>query len=140
MQMTAKYTVAIQLLATCALYPNQKITSNFIASKIGCDAVIIRQVMLDLKKAGYINCKPGPGGTTLNVNLSKITLYDIYAAVANVEESIIKFYNPPKEAADIEKAFLNVTSNYFESYKISMFNEMKKTPVKQLCDEIIANR
>lgn len=139
MQITVKYTVALQLLTTCALYPNQKITSNFLASKIGSDAVIIRQVMLDLKKADYISCKPGPGGTTLNVDLNNITLYDIYTAVADIKESIIKFYNLPNNATSTEKAFLNVTRNYFEAYKINMFNEMKKISIQQICNEMIAN-
>ena len=122
MQITAKYTVALQILTTCYLYPDAKITSNFLASKIGSDAVIIRQVMLELKKAGYITCKPGPGGTTLAIDLNTVTLYDVYALIADTEEPLLKFYQPSNSAGLIEANFHNITNGYFESYKSLIFS------------------
>ena len=136
MQITAKYTVALQLLTTCYLYPDAKITSNYLASKIGSDAVIIRQVMLDLKKAGYIICKPGPGGTSLAIDLDTITLYDVYTLVADPEESLLKFYKPSNSAGIIETNFQNIMNNYFESIKSTFFNEMKSVTLLQLCNQI----
>lgn len=47
--------------------------------------------MLDLKKKDLIVSKPGPGGTNLNCDLSKLTLYDVYELVAEPSDNLLKF-------------------------------------------------
>ena len=92
MRFSTKYTLALQILTICYLYKDEKITSNFIAAHTGADASIIRYTMLDLKKKDLIVSKPGPGGTNLNCDLSKLTLYDVYELVAEPSDNLLKFY------------------------------------------------
>ena len=86
MKFPTKYTLAIQILCICHLYKDQKITSGFIAQHTGADSSIIRYTMLDLKKKNYIASKPGPGGTVLSTDLSKVSLYDVYELVADAND------------------------------------------------------
>lgn len=136
MKITSKYTVAIQILLISRIYSCEKITSNFLSNKIGADAVIIRQVMLDLKKANYISGKPGPGGSTLIVPLNTITLFDVYNTVSAIDESMFKFYDTPESDTSYEKKIYEVTSNHFEEIQNAMYEKMKTITLQNIYDEI----
>ena len=109
MKFPTKYTLALQILSICYLYNNEKITSGFIANHTGADASIIRYTMLDLKKRNLIDSKPGPGGTTLNCDLSKISLYDVYELVSEPTETTLKYYDFPETATAIDKEIKKAT-------------------------------
>lgn len=136
MKFNLRFGVAIQILLMCHFYKDQKITSSFLSSKIGADSAIIRQIMFDLKTANFIFCKPGPGGTTLNVDLSTISLLDVYKAVCDSDENLIKWYNTPSDATNLEVEIKNITNTHFESYKLVFFEKMNHTSVLDLCNSI----
>jgi len=61
----------------------QKVTSDFIAEKIGKSSVFVRTLLGDFKKAGvvYIAPRKEKEGTKLARPLNKITLFDIFEIV-----------------------------------------------------------
>lgn len=136
MKFPTKFTLAIQILCICHLYKDKKITSNFIASHTGADSSIIRYTMLDLKKKNYISSKPGPGGTELNVDLSNVSLYDVYELVADTNDSILKFYELPETSSDIDFQAKSVTENIFNNLKSEIFSTLQRTSVMDICNQI----
>lgn len=136
MKFPTKYTLALQILIICYLYKNEKITSGFIAQHTGADSSIIRYTMLDLKKKELIESKPGPGGTTLNCNLSDISLYDIYELVADPNDTVLRYYDLPETATVIDKEINIHTDSVFNNMKEQIFNIMRHTSVLQLCNDI----
>lgn len=132
MKITSYYTVAIQLLLLCNHYSNEKVTSNFIAKKIGADPVIVRQTMINLKKDNFIDCKPGPGGMTLKKSLKEISLYDLYKCVTDEDENIIKFYPQTKESTSFEQTLELITTNNFSKYIEPFFDNLKKNNLENL--------
>lgn len=129
MKISSTYTVALQLLMICKQYENEKITSGFISRRIGADAAIIRRVMVDLKSNGYIESKPGPGGTSLLKNLNDIHLYDIYKAVTDDDEKILKFYDSGKESTSFEERMQSAADECFSEYISSFYSELKSHTV-----------
>lgn len=129
MKISSTYTVALQLLMICKQYENEKITSGFISRRIGADAAIIRRVMVDLKSNGYIESKPGPGGTILLKNLNDINLYDIYKAVTDDDEKILKFYDSGKESTPFEEKMQAAADECFSEYISSFYSELKSHTV-----------
>ena len=82
MQISTKFTIAVHLLTAVAYFSeSQKVTSDFLAGSIGSNPVIIRNIMGQLKEAGLIDIKRGPGGVTLEKKLTDISFLDIYKAV-----------------------------------------------------------
>lgn len=136
MKFNLRFSVALQILIMCYLYKDTKITSNFLSSKIGADPAIIRQIMYELKKAGYILGKPGPGGTTLNIDLAKVSLEDVYNSVCDPNESILKIYDVPPNATEVERIIKEVSISHFESYKKQLLNNMCNTSIMDLCNII----
>ena len=66
MQISERFTVAVHILA-CVKYfeGTHLITSEFLAGSIGVNAVIVRRILLQLKKAGMISITKGRGGICL---------------------------------------------------------------------------
>lgn len=105
MQISTKFTIAIHILvATKYFEGQQKITSQFLASSIGSNPVIVRNIMLQLQEAGIIDVKRGPGGITINRPLSEITYLDIYKAVeTNSRENMFRFHENPNPQCPVGK-------------------------------------
>ena len=93
-----------------------------------------RNVMFDLKKAGFLEGKPGPGGTKLIKDLENVTLFDVYISVLDPKESMLKFY----EAAEnnLSKVIRTVVDTQFNNYRDLLLSEMKNTTVKTICCRI----
>lgn len=136
MKISSTYTVALQLLMICKHYKNEKITSGFVSRKIGTDSAIIRRVMADLKSNGYIESKPGPGGTQLLKSLNDITLYDVYTAVTNDDDQILKFYDSTEESSLFEEQIKSVSNECFSQYISSFYSELKNHTVGDLYDKV----
>ena len=94
MQISTKFTIAIHILAAVEYFgKEEKVTSDFLASSIGSNPVIIRNLMSDLKNAGLIEIKRGPGGIAITRPLDQITFYDVYEAVEKNKEDLFHFHD-----------------------------------------------
>ena len=93
MQISTKFTIAIHILAAVEYFgKEEKVTSDFLASSIGSNPVIIRNLMSDLKNAGLIEIKRGPGGIRIARPLDEITFYDVYEAVEKNKDDLFHFH------------------------------------------------
>lgn len=137
MKINLKYTVALNILIVCDICKDKKITANYINSVTGCDVTTIRQVMFDLKKAGFLEGKPGPGGTKLIKKLENVTLYDVYISVLNPKESMLKFYEVDEKNNKLSNAIQSVVDTQFNDYRDLLLAKMKNTTVKTICDKIL---
>ena len=89
-----------------------------------------------LKKKNYIASKPGPGGTVLSTDLSKVSLYDVYELVADANDSVLKFYDLPDSSNELDFATNHATNEIFNTIKNDVFAELKKTSVMDICNQI----
>ena len=124
------------MLMICKHYENEKITSTFVSRKIGADPAIIRRVMADLKSKGYIESKPGPGGSRLLKALSEIPLFDVYMAVTNDDEHILKFYDSTNESSPFEERMKSISNKCFSQYISSLYTELKTHTVADIYEKI----
>ena len=76
MQISTKFTIAIHMLV----------------DSIGSNPVIIRTLMSDLKRAGLIDTKRGPGSIKLLKPLDQVTFYDVYVAVEKNKDELFNFH------------------------------------------------
>ena len=66
MKITSRFTVAVHtLLVLYKFADSQKTTSEFIASSVNVNPVVIRRTLLSLKAAGMIEVKAGSGGARI---------------------------------------------------------------------------
>ena len=74
MQISSRFTVALHIFTCVDTFKDDyKVTSDFLASSINTNPVIIRKILTQLKRAGLINVARGTGGIELTRDLSEIT-------------------------------------------------------------------
>ena len=79
MQISSRLTVAVHVLLCIEVFKDQrKVTSDFLASSVNVNSVVIRRILQQLKKAGIVRVTRGSGGADTARPLEEITLLDLY--------------------------------------------------------------
>ena len=103
MQFSSRLPIATHILLVIQLYGcDQKVTSDFLASSVGVNPVIIRKTLGQLKRANLVEVNQGIGGTTLKKSLDQISLLDIFHAVEE-DEDLFHFHEHPNPNCTIGK-------------------------------------
>lgn len=76
---SGKFAISIHILTLLSKFPDEYLSSEFIASSVNLNPVLIRKEIGNLKKNNIVISKEGKnGGTKLNILPSKITLQQIF--------------------------------------------------------------
>lgn len=79
-----RFATIIHILTILAKYPDQWMSSEWIAESININPVIVRKELAVLHKKGWVQSKKGKeGGTMLQVSSCEISMADIFNAVKN---------------------------------------------------------
>ena len=81
MQIPSRFTIAVHILTLIAQNKGNetKLTSDFMASSVGVNPVIIRKTLSQLRKADLISVQRGTGGASLLKDPEEINLLQISA-------------------------------------------------------------
>ena len=94
MQISSRFTIAIHMMTCMETFKEDyKITSDFLASSINVNPVIIRRILSQLKDAGLIEVKRGTGGAAVIKPLEEITFLEVNRAVECIEEKTLFHFN-----------------------------------------------
>ena len=86
-----------------------KVTSEFLASSINVNPVIIRRILSQLRDAGIVEVRRGTGGAAPAKPLQEITLLDVYRAVDCVEEkALFHFHENPNMSCPVGRNIHNI--------------------------------
>ena len=128
MQFTSRFTTAVHIL-TCIDYfgSERRVTSEFLSGSTGVNAVIIRNVLSQLREAGIVETKQGSGGAHLARPLSEVTLYDVYKAVDCVdeEEGLFHFHEDPNANCPVGRNIHKAMDSRLAAIQSAMENELK---------------
>ena len=141
MQISTKFTIAIHMLVPIDYFGDQEtVNSAALADSIGSNPVIIRNLMSELKHAGLIDTKRGPGGIKLLKPLDQITFYDVYLAVEKNKDELFNFHehvnlNCPV-GRNIHQALsdklLKIQRNFEDDLKRQTVGDVEKDVVKAI--------
>lgn len=74
--------IGLHAMVALAYNQGQRLPSSLLAKSIGANAVTVRRILAQLSAAGLVETVSGPGGgSCLARAASKITAYDVYAAI-----------------------------------------------------------
>jgi Rrf2 family protein len=103
-QISSRFTIAIHMFACIDTFSDQKMTSDFMASSIGTNPVIVRKILQQLKAANLIEVARGTGGVSITKPLDQITFLDVYRAVECApEEQLFHFHENPNQQCPVGK-------------------------------------
>lgn len=127
MQISSRFTIAIHMLVCMDVFREEyKITSDFLASSINVNPVIIRKIFSQLEDAGLIEVKRGPGGANIAKPLEEITFFDIYQSVECIEENtLFHFHENPNPDCPVGKNIHNILDNKLLQVQVAMEQELK---------------
>lgn len=86
--------VAVHILALIASKPHDDLTSDYIASSVNTNPVVIRRLLGMLKKAGLIQTTAGKAGASLTRDPADISLLDVFHAVEPKDNLFAVHDNP----------------------------------------------
>ncbi len=134
MQISGRFAVAVHIL-TCIDYfqDTHTVTSEFIASSVNTNPVIIRQIISLLKAAGLVEVSRGKGGMKLSRPKENITLYDIYMAVESVKGKLFRLHPNPNPKCPVGKNIHHALGVYLDEIQEALEENLKRV---KLCDII----
>lgn len=134
MQITSKFTAAVHILTCIDVFDGQmRVTSDFLSGSTGVNAVIVRNVLGQLRKAGIVETRQGSGGAHLAKALDEITLYDIYKAVDCVDdEGLFHFHENPNADCPVGRNIHKAMDDRLQTAQAALENELKSTTLAQV--------
>lgn len=138
MQISSRFTIAIHILTCVEVFGEEyKITSDFLASSIRVNAVIIRKILSQLRNAGLIEVARGTGGTKITRPAGEITLYDVYEAVDLLEEgTLFHFHENPNPVCPVGRNVHKALDEKLECIQAAMEDEMRRFTIADVVDQI----
>lgn len=134
MQISSRFTIAIHIFACIHTFENDfKITSEFLASSINVNPVMIRKILSQLATSGLLSVKRGSGGATITKELNKISFFDIYRAVDCIERGeLFHFHENPNTNCPVGRNIHNVLDNKLKQVQNALENELKKITLEEV--------
>ena len=137
MQISTKFTIAIHILAAVEYFgKKEKVTSDFLAASIGSNPVIIRNLMSDLRNAGLIEIKRGPGGIAITRPLEQITFYDVYEAVEKNKEDLFHFHENPNPLCPVGRNIHAALYDKLQDVQQEFEESLKKHKVSDVISDL----
>ena len=114
-----------------------KITSDFLASSINVNPVIIRRILSQLKEAGIIEVKRGTGGAKITKPLQDITFLDVYYAVECIEENtLFHFHENPNPNCPVGMNIHNILDDKLYRVQAAMERELKAITLADVMNDL----
>ena len=134
MQISSRFTVALHIFTCVETFKDDyKVTSDFLASSIGTNPVIIRKILTQLQGAGLIKVLRGTGGIEVTRNLSEISFFDVYQAIEPVEDGdLFRFHENPSPLCPVGRNIHALLDDKLSSIQNAMETEMKKYTLDDL--------
>ena len=139
MQVSTKFTIALHvLLAVKYFEKDYKLTSDFLSASIGSNPVIIRNIMSQLREAGIIDIKRGPGGMRITRDLKDISFLDIYKAVeTSGQGELFNFHEKPNPNCPVGKNIHRILDESLLEVQKKFEEELKEHSVAEVYERML---
>ena len=140
MQISSRFTIALHIFACIDTFEDRyKITSEFLASSIQVNPVIIRKLLSQLRSAGLLEVQRGSGGASIAKAPEEITLLDIFRAVECVEGGeLFHFHENPNPACPVGSSIHAVLDGRLEQIQSAMEREMEGITLAEVLGDMRA--
>ncbi|RYL87549.1 Rrf2 family transcriptional regulator [Sporolactobacillus sp. Y61] len=131
----SRVAVAIHTLALIASRPHDDLPSDYIASSVNTNPVVIRRILGMLRKAGLIRTSVGKAGAALRKSPSEISLLDVYRAVEPSSELFAVHANPNPHCP-VGKGINAVLEEAFHGAQSALEKKLKAQSIQNILDHL----
>ena len=127
MQISSRFTIAVHIFACIDTFEKDyKVTSEFLASSVNVNPVVIRKILGQLKAAELITVKRGSGGAAIAKPLEEISFYDIYKAVECVDSGeLFHFHENPNKQCPVGRNIHRILDGKLQQVQQAMEEKLK---------------
>ncbi len=131
MQISSRFTIAVHIFACIDTFEKDyKVTSDFLASSVNVNPVVIRKILGQLKAAELITVKRGSGGAAIAKPLEEISFYDIYKAVECVDSGeLFHFHENPNKQCPVGRNIHNILDEKLQQVQQAMEEKLKNITI-----------
>ena len=137
MQITSKFTAAVHILTCIEVFGGaMRVTSDFLSGSTGVNAVIVRNVLGQLREAGIVETRQGSGGAHIAKPTGEITLYDIYRAIECTDDTgLFRFHENPNAKCPVGRNIHKGMDSRLEAAQAALENELKLTTLAEIVSD-----
>ena len=141
MQISSRFTIAIHMLTCMEAFKDEyKVTSDFLASSINVNPVVIRRILSQLKDAGLIEVKRGTGGASIAKPLEEITFLDVYRAVECIDDNtLFHFHENPNVNCPVGRNIHNILDDRLDRVQKAMEKELESITLAEVITDLNKN-
>jgi Rrf2 family protein len=133
--MNTRFAVAVHILTLLAVFRDEALTSDFIASSVQTNAVVIRRILGRLREAGFVSAFQGPGGGfVLAVDPAALTLREVYETLA--ERTVIAVHADANQKCPVGRHIGALLDDVVSGAEKSMLASFDKTTVATLARRV----
>ena len=135
---SSRFAVAIHILTLVTLAREESVTSEYIASSVNTNPVVIRRVLGALRRTRLVTSQGGHGGGwRLSGDPRAITLRDVYRAVG--EASLFPLHRqPPNPHCPVGRHIQNALSQHFAAATEAMEEDLARTTIADVLSDVQA--
>ncbi len=138
MNTSSRFAVAIHILTLLTQSRDEPMTSEYIASSVNTNPVVIRRMLGVLRAARLVAAQSGNGGGWRLVgDPASITLRDVYHAVE--DEALFPLHHrPPNPHCPVGRHIQHALSGHFNAATRAMEAELARTTLADVLSEVQA--
>ena len=139
MQISSRFTIANHILVLLATEgETSKQTSHSIATSVGVNPVIIRNILAQLKQAGLVVIARGIGGAHLARSPRTINLLQVYQAVELLGQqgNLFAFHEQPNPSCPVGKNIHHLLDKRLEDAQKALENHLACMTIADLIEEL----
>jgi Rrf2 family protein len=138
MASNSRFAVAVHVVTFLANHQDDEpVSSDFIASSVNTNPVVIRRLLKTLIDAGLVRTKEGSqGGSELALPADQITLLDVYRALDEGEVFALH-RNPPNPECVVGRSIVGVLEDVIDDAQTAMERELAQVTIAQLLQRVL---
>lgn len=138
MQISSRFTIALHILTALETFQGQyRLTSRFLSSSIQANPVIIRNILLQLKAAGFVQIPRGRGSITLLKSSNEISLLDVYKSIEPLEQDkLFNFHKNPNPQCPVGRNIHNILDWRLLSVQQAMENKLESMKLSDILTDL----
>ncbi|MBT8848231.1 Rrf2 family transcriptional regulator [Lactobacillus delbrueckii subsp. bulgaricus] len=135
MKFSHKLSDAVHLLAYIEIFPDDDLSSRAIARSIVTNPSMVRSLMMDLRKAGFLKTKQGGAEPELAKKPEEISLYDIFAAVG-MEHHLLHVDEDTEQKCPVGGNIQGPLAKAYAEVEEAAFAKMREISLREIVDQI----
>jgi DNA-binding IscR family transcriptional regulator len=138
--MNSRFSLAVHILCLLATEPEERMTSEFLATSIGTNPVVIRRLLANLRRAKLVTSKAaGGGGWLLALPPDEVMLDKIRQAIAK-DEALKMHTHDPHPACPVGKGVRRVLGGVYERADAAVDRELAGVSVAGILASVLGDK